>query len=220
MAEPAARRHPDAVSERDRWRGQHAGRARAVQRTGRLRQPVGQSGAHHRSVARSTGRRTMRAHPGRDRFRTERRGQYLAGVLPRPGPAPIRGGRSDPARPAGRRSRRHQLRVLRLRTRLAVGRTGRRVRGGDRRRGPLARVARAGRHRGRVLWCWWCFCCRRCATARPRFRWRWWRRRRSSTRSSTSRTASTCGPAPPCWAPCRLCCWPRDCLGRRYDWRI
>ncbi|EUA53552.1 hypothetical protein I550_5188 [Mycobacterium intracellulare 1956] len=54
----------------------------------------------------------------------------------------------------------------------------------------------------------------------PRCRWRWWRRRRSSTRSSILPTGSACGPAPRCWAPCRLCCLQPDYLGRQYNWRI
>ena len=42
----------------------------------------------------STGRRTMRTDAGRDRFRTERRAPTPCWSSPRPGPAPIRGGRS------------------------------------------------------------------------------------------------------------------------------
>jgi hypothetical protein len=59
MAEPAARRHPDAVPERVRRRGGHPGRARAVQRTGRLRQPVGRSGAYQCAAAGHPGANTL-----------------------------------------------------------------------------------------------------------------------------------------------------------------
>ena len=87
VAEPAARRHPDAVPERSWRRGEHPERPRAVQRTGRLRQPVGRTGAYHCAAAGNPGRRAVCINASRNRFRTERGRQHLVGVLPRPRPA-------------------------------------------------------------------------------------------------------------------------------------
>ena len=70
-----------------------------------------------------------------------------------PGPANRNSRAGDHIRvvPAGRRPGRHHVRVLRLRARLAAGRAGPGVRGGDCRGGALARAAGAGGHRGRIL---------------------------------------------------------------------
>ena len=115
---------------------------------------------------------------------------------------------------------RHQLRVLRLRARLAADRPRPRVRGGDRRRGALARVAGAGRHRGRV----------RGAGGVPAAR-------AARRRARGSGGAGGVGGDPvrghlpgarrqpadqrrPARAPCRRCCWPPDYPGRQSNWPI
>ena len=173
MAQPAARRHPGAVPERHQQQSTHS----AALLCGGL----SDCGSPSTGQVLTTAPQPASPAPG-GAYRHSSIDSGPNAMTPFWSPPPARASPSSQreisVRASGevRRTRRHQLRVLRLRTWLGSGPRPH-VRGGDRRCGALARAVGAG---GIVVafWCSWCSCCRRCVTVRPRFRWRWWHWRR------------------------------------------